>query len=140
MAKIPHSKFVYLLFSLIFVFFIFFALSPKQMPAQEIESLGNSRDNTDQTRFQNVNKKYQLAQKKSEFYNSICFENCHQKENLSPKNKTVTQWKFLIQERGHAIFKEIPWENSTQKNKIMQFLIENAKGTGEKKEGIGVWN
>jgi hypothetical protein len=73
----------------------------------------------------------------NDFHSSLCFQ-CHTINNFSPSDKTQKQWRRLLEEDGHSIFEEIPWDNPYQKNQILDFLIENA-GT-YRAEGIGLWN
>lgn len=73
----------------------------------------------------------------NDFHSSICFQ-CHTVNEFSPSDKTRQQWRRMIENEGHAIFKDIPWENTYQKQQILQFLLENA-GT-YRAEGIGLWN
>lgn len=71
------------------------------------------------------------------FHDSICFK-CHAPNDFSPSDKTRKEWRYLIEDDGHAIFENIPWENSMQKKQIVEFLIENAGN--HRAEGIGLWN
>lgn len=71
------------------------------------------------------------------FHGGICFK-CHAPNDFSPSDKTRNEWQYLIEDDGHAIFENIPWENSSQKKQIVEFLIENAGN--HRAEGIGLWN
>ena len=73
----------------------------------------------------------------NDFHSSLCFQ-CHTINNFSPSDKTQKQWRRLLEEDGHSIFEEIPWDNPYQKNQIFDFLIENAGAY--RAEGIGLWN
>lgn len=73
----------------------------------------------------------------NDFHSSLCFQ-CHAINNFSPSDKTQKQWRRLLEEDGHSIFEEIPWDNPYQKNQILDFLIENAGNY--RAEGIGLWN
>jgi len=73
----------------------------------------------------------------NDFHSSLCFQ-CHDVNDFSASDKTQKQWRRFLEEDGHSIFEEIPWENPYQKNQILEFLIENA-GT-YRAEGIGLWN
>ena len=73
----------------------------------------------------------------ADFHDSICFR-CHNTDDFSPADKTLTQWQRLIGEDGHTIFAEIPWASSSQKNQILQFLMENAGNY--RSQGIGLWD
>ena len=72
-----------------------------------------------------------------EFHHSICFK-CHTVNDFSPKDKTQKQWRRLIEDDGHAIFKNISWETPDQKSQILEFLLDNAGSY--RAEGIGLWN
>jgi hypothetical protein len=71
------------------------------------------------------------------FHDGICFK-CHALNDFSPADKTRKEWQYLIEDDGHAIFDNIPWENPWQKKQILEFLIENAGN--HRAEGIGLWN
>lgn len=73
----------------------------------------------------------------NDFHSSLCFK-CHNIIDFSPSDKTMKQWRRLLEEDGHSIFEQISWESPYQKSQILEFLIENA-GT-YRAEGIGVWN
>lgn len=73
----------------------------------------------------------------NDFHSSVCFQ-CHAINDFSPSDKTQKQWRRLLEEDGHSIFEPIPWDNSYQKNQIIEFIYENA-GT-YRAEGIGLWN
>ncbi len=77
---------------------------------------------------------------KNEFENSICFKRCHKPNDFSPSQKTRKQWLLLIENEGHAIFEKIPWESPEQKDRVLIFLLRNAKDESRMKEGIGVWD
>ena len=78
-----------------------------------------------------------LKLKKNDFENSICFR-CHQDTDFTPSDKTIQQWRMLIEKNGHDIFKKIVWESPDQKEQILFYLINNAGTSGA--EGIGVWH
>jgi len=46
---------------------------------------------------------------------------------------------MLIEENGHAIFADIPWQSRKQKEKILQYLLTHAHNAEPESEGIGVW-
>ena len=73
---------------------------------------------------------------RQEFENSVCFT-CHQAGQLSAADRTEVQWELLIEKDGHDIFDSIPWQNDLEKQRISDYLRENAKGFMT--EGIGVW-
>jgi hypothetical protein len=73
----------------------------------------------------------------NDFHSSLCFK-CHTINDVSPSDKTIKQWRRLLEEDGHSIFEQISWESSYQKSQIIEFLYENA-GT-YRAGGIGVWN
>lgn len=71
------------------------------------------------------------------FHDSMCFK-CHAPNDFLPSDKTRKEWRYLIEDDGHAIFGNIPWENPRQKKQILEFLLENAGN--HRAEGIGLWN
>ena len=73
------------------------------------------------------------------FENSVCFKQCHHKNDFYPSDHTAKQWRLLIKENGHAIFGKIPWENSQQKEDILNYLLQNARKSKPDAAGIGVW-
>jgi len=73
----------------------------------------------------------------NDFHDSMCFK-CHAPNDFSPSDKTRKEWLYLIEDDGHAIFENIPWENPWQKKQILEFLLENAGN--HRAEGIGLWN
>ena len=73
------------------------------------------------------------------FEKSICFKRCHYSSQFQASDKTVKQWTLLIEKNGHSIFSEIPWQNSDQKRKIVDYLIEHARDSKPEASGIGVW-
>lgn len=74
-----------------------------------------------------------------EFENSICFRRCHNKNALHPDDNTAKQWRLLIEKDGHSIFRDIPWESQQEKQKILDYLLKNAKDAKPGSAGIGVW-
>lgn len=74
------------------------------------------------------------------FSEAICFKKCHQPTDFSPADKTRKQWRLLIGEDGHAIFKKIDWDSPRQKKRVMHYLLKNAKNANADAEGIGVWH
>ena len=74
-----------------------------------------------------------------EFENSICFKRCHSPEEIHPSDKTAKQWRLLIEKEGHSIFSKIPWKNPEQKEKVLDYLLQNAKKSTPGPAGIGVW-
>ncbi len=74
-----------------------------------------------------------------EFENSICFKRCHKLGDIYPSDNTAKQWRLLIEQGGHTIFSEIPWENQQQKNEIVDYLLNNARKSRPDSAGIGVW-
>ncbi len=76
---------------------------------------------------------------RQEYDNSICFKRCHIKNDFAAPDYTEKQWRLLIEENGHALFSEIPWENPDKKEKILSYLLDNAVYSGPTSEGIGVW-
>lgn len=77
---------------------------------------------------------------KQEYDNSICFKQCHSRNDFSVSDKTEKQWRLLIEDDGHAIFNIIPWEKPPSKEKILKYLLNNALNSGPKAEGIGIWH
>jgi hypothetical protein len=73
----------------------------------------------------------------NDFYRGICFE-CHAPNDFSPSDKTRKEWRYLIEDDGHMIFDNIPWETPWQKKQVLEFLLENAGN--HRAEGIGLWN
>jgi len=76
---------------------------------------------------------------RQDFENSICFKKCHAPKSISPKDKPQNLWRMLIEENGHAIFADIPWQSRKQKEKILQYLLTHAHNAEPESEGIGVW-
>lgn len=76
---------------------------------------------------------------RQDFANSVCFRKCHAPQSISPKDKPKNLWRMLIEKNGHAIFAEIPWQNSEQKETILQYLLNHADDAKPQPEGIGVW-
>ena len=76
---------------------------------------------------------------RQDFDNSICFKKCHDPQNISPKDKPKNLWRMLIEENGHAIFADIPWQSEKQKESILQYLLTHAHNAEPESEGIGVW-
>lgn len=74
-----------------------------------------------------------------EFENSICFKRCHSLDKIHPSDKTAKQWRLLIGKEGHAIFSRIPWKNPEQKEKVLDYLLQNARKSTPGPAGIGVW-
>ncbi|MDA3896910.1 MAG: hypothetical protein PF482_12285 [Desulfobacteraceae bacterium] len=74
-----------------------------------------------------------------EFENSICFKRCHNTGDFYPSDNTAKQWRLLIDQEGHAIFSDIPWESPQQKEQILDYLLNNARNTKPGSAGIGVW-
>ncbi len=74
-----------------------------------------------------------------EFENSICFKRCHSIDEIHPADKTAKQWRLLIEKEGHAIFSRIPWKNPEQKEKVLDYLLQNARKSTPGPAGIGVW-
>lgn len=75
-----------------------------------------------------------------EFHHSVCFKRCHSQNDFSVSDYTSQQWSRLIEQDGHSIFSEIPWEKAEAKEKIFRFLTNNAKNATPAPEGIGAWN
>lgn len=73
------------------------------------------------------------------FENSVCFKRCHKSGDFYPSDNTAKQWRLLIDQGGHAIFSDIPWENSQQKKDILDYLLNNARNIKPESAGIGVW-
>jgi hypothetical protein len=71
------------------------------------------------------------------FHESICFR-CHARDDFSPTDKTLKEWRYFIENDGHGIFAPIPWESPSQKKQILEFLLDHAGNN--RAEGIGVWN
>jgi hypothetical protein len=74
-----------------------------------------------------------------EFENSICFKQCHKSGDFYPSDHTAKQWQLLIDQGGHTIFSDIPWESPQQKKDIFDYLINNARKSRPDSAGIGVW-
>lgn len=74
-----------------------------------------------------------------EFESSVCFKRCHKSGDFYPSDNTAKQWRLLIDQGGHAIFSDIPWENSQQKKDILDYLLNNARNIKPESAGIGVW-
>lgn len=74
-----------------------------------------------------------------EFENSICFKRCHNFDQIHPSDKTAKQWRLLIEKDGHAIFSRIPWKTPEQKEKVLDYLLQNAGKSTPGPAGIGVW-
>jgi hypothetical protein len=72
------------------------------------------------------------------FQQAVCFE-CHKRKDIDATTKTQKQWRVLIEDNGHEIFQSIPWSNPEEKRNVMQHLLEHAKQTNPKSEGIGIW-
>lgn len=77
---------------------------------------------------------------REDFDNSICFQKCHNPKRISPEDKPKNLWRLLIEEGGHDIFAEIPWESPEQKEQILQYLLNQAKKDEPESEGIGFWS
>lgn len=73
------------------------------------------------------------------FQNSVCFKRCHSVSDFHPGDHTVRQWRRLIEDNGHALFEEIPWESQKEKEELLNYFLENAKSTSPSPAGIGVW-
>lgn len=73
----------------------------------------------------------------NDFHDSLCFK-CHATSDFSPSDKTRKEWQYLIEDDGHMIFENIPWETPWEKKQILEFLLENAGN--HRAEGIGLWN
>ena len=73
------------------------------------------------------------------FEHSVCFLQCHHQHKVSPADKTQKQWRLLIEDNGHDIFRPIQWESPEQKKVILNFLLQHARDAGPDTEGIGVW-
>jgi hypothetical protein len=71
---------------------------------------------------------------------SVCFKQCHSKNDFSVSDYTFKQWCQLIEEEGHSIFSEIPWENTGDKEKLIKYLTRNAKKASFESAGIGEWD
>ncbi len=74
------------------------------------------------------------------FNNSICFKQCHNRNEFSVSDITEKQWRILIGDGGHAVFNIIPWEKPEEKEKILKYLLNNAANSRPEAEGIGIWN
>lgn len=74
-----------------------------------------------------------------EFENSICFKRCHTTNDFYPSQNTAKQWRLLIEQGGHSIFSEIPWDTPNQKEDILNYLLHHAKNSKPESAGIGVW-
>jgi hypothetical protein len=73
------------------------------------------------------------------FEDSICFKRCHKSSDFHPSDNTAKQWRLLIDQEGHAIFSEIPWESPQQKEEMLDYLFNNARNSKPESAGIGVW-
>jgi hypothetical protein len=60
--------------------------------------------------------------------------------NQAVRNEYEKQWRLLLEENGHTIFDIIPWKNAQAKEKILQYLVNNACNSGPSAGGIGCWN
>lgn len=74
----------------------------------------------------------------SSFNRSVCHQ-CHNPGDINAADKTRKQWRVLIGNNGHSVFKPIPWSNPEEKSNVMRYLLEHAKNTNLHSEGIGVW-
>ena len=61
---------------------------------------------------------------RAEFESSVCFERCHQINEIHPSDNTAKQWILLIEKDGHSIFDNIPWESPEQKEALLQYLLK----------------
>ncbi|PIP42602.1 MAG: hypothetical protein COX19_00570 [Desulfobacterales bacterium CG23_combo_of_CG06-09_8_20_14_all_51_8] len=73
------------------------------------------------------------------FRDSVCFKRCHSATDFHPSDNTARQWRLLIEDDGHALFEEIPWESLQEKEEILNYLLNNSKNTSPAPAGIGVW-
>ncbi len=74
-----------------------------------------------------------------EFENSICFKQCHNTGDFYPSDNTAKQWRLLIDQEGHTIFSDIPWENPQQKEDAGQVLIPQYSTRANCKADKPVW-
>lgn len=74
----------------------------------------------------------------SSFNHFVCHQ-CHSPGDINAADKTRKQWRVLIGNNAHSIFKPIPWVNQEEKNNVLQYLLEHAQNTNLRSEGIGVW-
>lgn len=75
-----------------------------------------------------------------DFDNSICFQKCHSPQALSAADMPKSLWRHLIENGGHDIFSEIPWQSDEEKEMIIQYLTDQARKPEMKSEGIGSWS
>lgn len=86
------------------------------------------------------NEAVQYLQSMDQAYrDSVCFKKCHGINDFQPADHTAKQWRLLIEENGHSLFDEIPWESSSEKEQILNYLLEKSKNTSPAPAGIGVW-
>ncbi|MDA3897109.1 MAG: hypothetical protein PF482_13290 [Desulfobacteraceae bacterium] len=77
---------------------------------------------------------------RNEYENSVCFKRCHNNNDFLISDYSEKQWRLLLEENGHTIFDIIPWKNAQAKEKILQYLVNNACNSGPSAGGIGCWN
>ena len=58
------------------------------------------------------------------FRDSVCFKRCHSVTDFNPSDNTARQWRLLIEDDGHALFEEIPWESLQEKEEILNYLLK----------------
>ncbi|MGM0453419.1 MAG: hypothetical protein ACQERN_09675 [Thermodesulfobacteriota bacterium] len=139
MKLLTSRPFVCLFCFAMLCFFLLCPLTGRALKPLDDQALLDSSPSTIE-KLDKVPIEEQLRFESNEFSESICFKKCHQPADFSPAEKTRKQWRLLIGEDGHAIFKEINWESTRQKQRVMQYLLENAKNANADAEGIGVWH
>lgn len=75
-----------------------------------------------------------------DFDNSICFQKCHTPQALSAADMPKNLWRHLIENGGHDIFSEIPWQSEEEKERVIEYLTSQARKHEPEPEGIGSWS